>query len=88
MAKNVFLDVDQYGRYFVREVLPDEAYPIEDWYNKDFASHCISAQDNVIPSMLYDQTTKEFYKHCVIEEDTKFQRDSIISASKQLINQI
>ena len=60
MSKMVYMDTDPYGRKYVREIIPDECRPVEDWYNLDFASHCIEAPDYIRQNMLYDDKTNEF----------------------------
>lgn len=56
--KNVYLNSD----LSVREILPPEAIPIEDWYNAEFASHCIEAPDNVEQNWEYDPVNDIWYE--------------------------
>lgn len=45
----------------VREIIPDGAYPIADWYNEEFASHCVEIPDYVEQNWIYDPSNCEFY---------------------------
>lgn len=60
MAKVVYIDVDEYGRKYVREIIPDECRPVESWYNVEFASHCVEAPDDIEQNMLYNSKTGTF----------------------------
>lgn len=44
----------------VIEVIPDEARPVEDWYNKEFASQCVEAPDEVDQHWVYDRKNNKW----------------------------
>lgn len=44
----------------VFEIIPDEARPIEEWYNADFAAECVEAPDDVEQGWVYDSKTGKF----------------------------
>lgn len=46
----------------VREIIPEGAYPIADWYNEEFASHCMEIPDYVKPNWIHDPIGGEFYE--------------------------
>lgn len=46
----------------VREIIPEGAYPIAEWYNEEFASHCIEIPDYVEPNWVYDPVNEKFYE--------------------------
>lgn len=48
--------------YTVREILPKEATPIAEWYNEEFASHCMEIPDYVEANWEYDLKTKTWYE--------------------------
>lgn len=56
--KNAYMNPD----YTVREILPSEAVPIADWYNAEFASHCMEIPDHVMPNWEYDPRNGQFYE--------------------------
>lgn len=60
MAKVVYIGIDEHGRKYVREIIPDECRPVESWYNVEFASHCVEAPDDIKQNMLYNEKTKAF----------------------------
>lgn len=88
MSKNVYLDKDVYNRLYVREILPDAATPIEDWYNAEFATHCVEAPDNIKQNMLYDEKTKTFYDWVPLEDDTIFTEKSLSALMIETINRV
>lgn len=45
----------------VYEVLPPEAAPIENWYNKEFAAQCVEAPDEVDQYWVYNPSENKFY---------------------------
>lgn len=56
--KNAYMNPD----YTVREILPKDAVPIEDWYNREFASHCMEVPDRVEPNWEYDPVLDVWYE--------------------------
>lgn len=88
MSKNVYIDYFADGRPYVREILPDAAVPIAEWYNEEFASHCVEAPDDIKQNMLYDEKAKEFYEYCSLEEDDRFVDNSIGKQVKDVIDRI
>lgn len=68
MSKMVYIDTDIYGRKYVREIIPDEARPVAEWYNAEFASHCVEAPDDIQQNMLYDGKARMFSEWMMPEE--------------------
>lgn len=56
--KNAYMNPD----YTVREILPAEAVPIADWYNEEFAAHCMEIPDEVMPNWEYDPRSDTWYE--------------------------
>lgn len=48
--------------YTVREILPEDAIPIAQWYNEEFASHCMEIPDYVQPNWEYDPNDGAWYE--------------------------
>lgn len=46
----------------VFEVLPEEAAPVEKWYNEVFAKECMEAPDEVDQHWVYDPVKKQFFE--------------------------
>ena len=44
----------------VREVIPEYALPVEQWYGEEFAKSCVEAPDEVNQRWVYDPETKTF----------------------------
>lgn len=44
----------------VREIIPEYAQPVEQWYCATFAANCIEAPDNVDQRWVYDPATQTF----------------------------
>lgn len=57
--KSVYLNSDN----IVREILPDTIpfAEIAEWYNHEFASHCIEAPDEVKQGWKYDRENEEWH---------------------------
>lgn len=88
MSKIAYVDTDKYGRAYVRELVPESASPIAEWYSDDFSEHCISVPDYVTASMLYNEATSVFYPWCSIEEDPYYSRSEIRLLATQIVDQI
>lgn len=84
----VYIDVDIYGRKFVREIIPDEARPVEDWYNVEFASHCMEVEDSIVVNMLYDADNKLFYSWVPFDEDTHFKTTGLLGEIQNTLDSI
>lgn len=59
--KNVYISRNLNGIEYVREILPAEATPVAQWYNEEFASHCVEAPDEVEEYYEYDRKNGLFY---------------------------
>lgn len=46
----------------VREIIPDEARPVAQWYNEEFASHCMEIPDDVHENWEYDPENNRWYE--------------------------
>lgn len=88
MNKVAYIDKDQYGRFYVREIVPDNAKPLRDWYSSEFSEHCYEIDQDIHPTMLWDKKTNMFYDWLPIEQDTIFTKKSIIILATELINKI
>ncbi len=45
----------------VAEILPEEANPVKEWYNEQFAKECVEAPDEVEQNWYYDAKNNKFY---------------------------
>lgn len=79
---------DSYNRKYVRELIPKEASPLEEWYPAAFCQECIEAPDSVTPNMLYDDRAKEFYDWVPFEEDTRFKLSGLRGEIERILNAI
>lgn len=83
-----YIDKDIYGRCYIREIIPNTARPVEQWYNEEFASRCIEVPDDADQMTLYDMKTNTFYPWCEIEDDTYFSKHTAHSLLSEAINEI
>lgn len=44
----------------VKEIIPDYATPVSNWYGNDFAMSCVDAPDEVEQNWVYDQDNGTF----------------------------
>lgn len=56
----------------VREIIPAEARPIEEWYNKEFASHCFEVPDEVMPNWWYDAENNTWHETILNNENKSY----------------
>lgn len=88
MSRIGYIDVDIYGRKYIREILPIGARPVEEWYNKEFAAHCMEIPDSAEQSNIYDSLANSFYPWCAIEDDIYFKPRNIAELAKEEIDTV
>lgn len=65
----------------VREILPDAARPVADWYGESFAAQCVEAPDEVEQRWTYDPETGSFAPPEPYEpEPETYTSDDLLSA--------
>lgn len=72
---------------YVREVIPKDARPLEEWYPGWFCNQCMEVDDSVQENWYYDgETFKE--KGPVVEKDYVLRTSDLANAIRSGVNDI